>query len=120
MDTNFGVSFDLASASEYRVRMTCSLRVSSDVLASITAPFVQERVHVSVRCSLRPVDLQFDEVRASLRNPAEAQSDGWECRDLLGAGRAGYPHGVVGLNVGLQTAGKRHHIPSCNCWRDRL
>jgi hypothetical protein len=24
----------------------------------------------------------------------------------LGAGRAGYPHGVVTLNVGLQTAGK--------------
>jgi hypothetical protein len=47
------------------------------------------------------------------------QSDGCECRDLLGAGRAGYPHGVVGLNVGLQTAGKRHHIPSCNGWGDR-
>jgi len=99
--------------------MTCSLRVSSDVFASIAAPFEQGRVHVSVRCSLPPADLQFDEARASLRNPAEAQSDGWECRDLLGAGRAGYRHGVVALNVGLQTAGKRHHIPSCNGWGDR-
>jgi hypothetical protein len=86
--------------------MTCSLQVSSDVFAFIAAPFEQGRVQVSVRCSLPSADLQFDEGRASLRNPAEAQSDAWECRDLLGAGRAGYRHGVVALNVGLQTAGK--------------
>ena len=99
--------------------MTCSLRVSSDVFASRAAPFEQGGVHVSIRCSLPPADLQFDEAGTSLRNPAEAQSDGWECRDLLGAGRAGYRHGVVALNVGLQTAGKRHRIPSRNGWGDR-
>ena len=55
--------------------------------------------------SLPPADLQFDEARTGLRNPAEAQSDSWECRDLLGAGRAGYCHGAVAVNVGLQTAG---------------
>jgi hypothetical protein len=70
----------------------------------------------SVRCCLPPADRQFDEARAK---STEAQFEGWECRDLLGAGGAGYRYGVVALNVGLQAAGKRHHIPSCNGWGDR-
>jgi hypothetical protein len=99
--------------------MTCSLRVSSDVFACIAAPLSKAVFACQSAAAFHRLICGLTRPGPTSEILPKPNSDGWECRDLLGAGRAGYRQGVVALNVGLRTAGKRNHIPSCNGWGDR-